>query len=450
MLQLPWERPRVFKMPRSWVLAKEVGGRSRSQVETFSEDRLHHDAQRKFPEEEGSHRPRWCPWKETNRDDNRNLRMVRRWKQDHHNRQEQESSDQRNFVLRDAGDESEPSSPTFQQVCLWKRQSSKWLPNSLEWSSLSYWTTSSGNRSDRFPSLWMPSPKMESDDAEVKECSKSRDSRKAENKFWYARLHTKTDISWHCMLLHQHGEIKCNLHVGGLWFLSRWWNWSPCFHVPGEDDEGQHVLDAWPHQGSWEGNCSGGVFWWSCQAQQDMVTERSTGGSENKGGSTYSTRLNFCLIFWRHKSYDTVHFLTTNLYHFYQGKEKVEGLSLEGRCDDAMTHEHFSSFRKLRLLQLVGTKLAGDFEHLLPKLKLFSWRRCPPEVAATNLSVENLVVFDLSWSVVSENWVGWSLIQVKDTSTWKIFLHRLFLLCLINLFQRISNFFLMLIIIIIL
>ncbi|XP_031380511.1 TMV resistance protein N-like [Punica granatum] len=96
-----------------------------------------------------------------------------------------------------------------------------------------------------------------------------------------------------------------------------------------------------------------------------------------------------------------------------QEKENVEGLFLEKLYGDGiLKHEQFSGFRNLRLLKLVGAKLTGDFENLLPKLKWFTWQRCPSDFAATNLTLENLVVLDLSDSFITENWVGWNMIQI--------------------------------------
>ncbi|PKI46148.1 hypothetical protein CRG98_033481 [Punica granatum] len=100
------------------------------------------------------------------------------------------------------------------------------------------------------------------------------------------------------------------------------------------------------------------------------------------------------------------------LFKIKQEKENVEGLFLEKLYGDCiLKHEQFSGFRNLRLLKLVGAKLTGDFENLLPKLKWFTWQRCPSDFAATNLTLENLVVLDLSDSFITENWAGWNMVQ---------------------------------------
>ncbi|XP_031380503.1 TMV resistance protein N-like isoform X2 [Punica granatum] len=96
-----------------------------------------------------------------------------------------------------------------------------------------------------------------------------------------------------------------------------------------------------------------------------------------------------------------------------QEKENIEGLFPEKLYGDCiLKHEQFSGFRNLRLLKLVGAKLTGDFENLLPKLKWFTWQRCPSDFAAINLTLENLVVLDLSNSFITENWAGWNMIEI--------------------------------------
>ncbi|XP_031381243.1 TMV resistance protein N-like [Punica granatum] len=101
------------------------------------------------------------------------------------------------------------------------------------------------------------------------------------------------------------------------------------------------------------------------------------------------------------------------LFKIKQEKENVEGLFPEKLYGDCiLKHELFSGFRNLRLLKLVGAKLTGNFENLLPKLKWFTWQQCPSDFAVTNLTLENLVVLDLSDSFITENWAGWNMIQL--------------------------------------
>ncbi|KAF8035596.1 hypothetical protein BT93_C1585 [Corymbia citriodora subsp. variegata] len=82
---------------------------------------------------------------------------------------------------------------------------------------------------------------------------------------------------------------------------------------------------------------------------------------------------------------------------------KLCGLSKEHN----FTSEEFSRLPTLRLLELEGGNLVGDFHNLLLSLKWFSWCRCPSDLQAVNLCLQNLVVLKLSNSKIPENWNGW-------------------------------------------
>jgi len=57
-------------------------------------------------------------------------------------------------------------------------------------------------------------------------------------------------------------------------------------------------------------------------------------------------------------------------------------------------------------------KVVGDFANVFPNLKWLQWRGCTRDFAATNFHVEKLVILDLSWSKVTEDWGGWGEIKV--------------------------------------
>ncbi|XP_031380892.1 TMV resistance protein N-like isoform X2 [Punica granatum] len=100
-----------------------------------------------------------------------------------------------------------------------------------------------------------------------------------------------------------------------------------------------------------------------------------------------------------------------------EGMTKVEAISLEGykfrSGDHCIKDDQFMHLTNLRILQLEKAILCGNFEHLLLDLQWLSWQFCnsnptPP----TNLDLKNLIVLDLSRSMVSEDWAGWSLMKV--------------------------------------
>ncbi|XP_056162252.1 disease resistance protein L6-like [Syzygium oleosum] len=76
--------------------------------------------------------------------------------------------------------------------------------------------------------------------------------------------------------------------------------------------------------------------------------------------------------------------------------------------------EDFKGMPNIRFLILDCAKVAGDFADVLPNLKWLQWQGCTRDFEATNFHVEKLVVLDLSWSKVTEDWGGWSEIKMPQ------------------------------------
>ncbi|XP_031381779.1 TMV resistance protein N-like isoform X2 [Punica granatum] len=94
-----------------------------------------------------------------------------------------------------------------------------------------------------------------------------------------------------------------------------------------------------------------------------------------------------------------------------QGTSKVEAISLEGyhfmEEEDSLNDDMFRNLPRIRVLELAGAILQGNFQHLFHQLRWLSWHReniCPP----TNLILRNLIVLDLSRSLIHDNWIGCS------------------------------------------
>ncbi|XP_030458931.2 disease resistance protein RPV1-like [Syzygium oleosum] len=91
-----------------------------------------------------------------------------------------------------------------------------------------------------------------------------------------------------------------------------------------------------------------------------------------------------------------------------KGTENIIALKLTGLPKEHnFTSEEFSWLPNLKLLELEGGNLRGDFNNLLSSLKWLSWCRCPSDLQAVNLCLGNLVVLKLSDSKIPENWNGW-------------------------------------------
>ncbi|XP_031378462.1 TMV resistance protein N-like [Punica granatum] len=97
---------------------------------------------------------------------------------------------------------------------------------------------------------------------------------------------------------------------------------------------------------------------------------------------------------------------------------KVEAISLEGyqfRSEDlCFKDDQFKNLPILRILLLDKANLSGNFERILLNLRWLSWHFCNfSPTLPTNLNLKNLIVLDLSRSMVSEDWAGWSLMKLK-------------------------------------
>ncbi|KAL3747746.1 hypothetical protein ACJRO7_016537 [Eucalyptus globulus] len=74
----------------------------------------------------------------------------------------------------------------------------------------------------------------------------------------------------------------------------------------------------------------------------------------------------------------------------------------------------FKSMPNIRFLILDCAKVAGNFANVFPNLKWLQWQGCTSDFEATNFHVEKLVVLDLSWSRVTEDWGGWREIKMPQ------------------------------------
>ncbi|KAL3746410.1 hypothetical protein ACJRO7_015379 [Eucalyptus globulus] len=97
-----------------------------------------------------------------------------------------------------------------------------------------------------------------------------------------------------------------------------------------------------------------------------------------------------------------------------KGMENIEALcfDLDDHDSCVFTARHFESMPGIRFLQLDNARVSGDFACAFPSLRWLCWQRCPLDFGAMNFVLRELVIFDLSWSKVVEDWGGWSEIKV--------------------------------------
>ncbi|XP_039157259.1 disease resistance protein RUN1-like [Eucalyptus grandis] len=92
---------------------------------------------------------------------------------------------------------------------------------------------------------------------------------------------------------------------------------------------------------------------------------------------------------------------------------KIEALRLDKfGCRRSYAGEIFKELTHLRFLQVNTANLVGDFLNLLPQLRWLQWEDCPLNFTAANFHLKKLVVLDLSWSGISEDWGGWGPLKM--------------------------------------
>ncbi|XP_039166260.1 disease resistance protein RPV1-like isoform X2 [Eucalyptus grandis] len=113
-----------------------------------------------------------------------------------------------------------------------------------------------------------------------------------------------------------------------------------------------------------------------------------------------------------------------------KGTRKIEALSL-GECGMGRTYaaKQLKKMTNLRFLQADGVDFTGDFQSLLLELRWLQWKGCPSNFVADNFHPKKLVVLDLSYSAISEDWGGWDPLKIATELkvldlTWCQFLKR--------------------------
>ncbi|XP_056172004.1 disease resistance protein RPV1-like [Syzygium oleosum] len=89
------------------------------------------------------------------------------------------------------------------------------------------------------------------------------------------------------------------------------------------------------------------------------------------------------------------------------------GLTFDKGSDDCFTSEEFGELLNLRFLNLDRANMRGNFTSLLLELRWLHWRGCHKSSEPLVLNLENLVILDLSWSAVADDWEGWAQIMEK-------------------------------------
>lgn len=131
--------------------------------------------------------------------------------------------------------------------------------------------------------------------------------------------------------------------------------------------------------------------------------------------------LNF--FFKKVKISNNVKYYSKNLCYFkkvfyLQGSNNVVALNLDfvggeqESCPNRLVGEDFVNLQNLRFLRVGSVDLDGDFKHLLLNLIWLKWAPLG-NFSPINCHLKNLVILDLSYSQITEDWKGWSQIKVS-------------------------------------
>ncbi|KAL3745474.1 hypothetical protein ACJRO7_014560 [Eucalyptus globulus] len=106
-----------------------------------------------------------------------------------------------------------------------------------------------------------------------------------------------------------------------------------------------------------------------------------------------------------------------HVFESNKGTCKIEALRLcynrwESYDKKSYRGEQFNEFTDLRFLQLGNVNFTGDFQNLFPQLRWLDWESCPSDFEIVNFHPKNLVVLNLSYSKISEDWGGWGPLKM--------------------------------------
>jgi hypothetical protein len=109
------------------------------------------------------------------------------------------------------------------------------------------------------------------------------------------------------------------------------------------------------------------------------------------------------------------------VHYISQGTQAIEGLVLKltpnAKC---FSTKAFENMKKLRLLQLSGVHLDGDFKYLSRRLRWLCWKEFPLTCMPSNFDQRNLVSIELENSNIKLVWKEMQVIVLSYTYIFSI------------------------------
>ncbi|XP_039166123.1 disease resistance protein RPV1 isoform X2 [Eucalyptus grandis] len=109
---------------------------------------------------------------------------------------------------------------------------------------------------------------------------------------------------------------------------------------------------------------------------------------------------------WNHK--DALDMITRE-----KGTETVEAICVDFN-GISLTSKEFKEVPNIRYLEMRSGNLSGDFKDVFPELRWLSWKRYPSFSQVTHFFPEELLILDLSGSIITEHW-DWTQLKVWAT-----------------------------------
>ncbi|KAF7850293.1 hypothetical protein BT93_L5648 [Corymbia citriodora subsp. variegata] len=114
------------------------------------------------------------------------------------------------------------------------------------------------------------------------------------------------------------------------------------------------------------------------------------------------------------RSRQYIHVTDMEVINRKEGMEEVEALCFDFKNLHTFMETNFKSMPNIRFLKLIHASMTGNFANVFPKLRWLCWQDCPRDLEAADFSLNDLVILDLSWSKITEDWGGWRKIKMEQ------------------------------------
>ncbi|XP_056172983.1 disease resistance protein RPV1-like isoform X5 [Syzygium oleosum] len=120
-----------------------------------------------------------------------------------------------------------------------------------------------------------------------------------------------------------------------------------------------------------------------------------------------------CFLFRLQRIRNRVYRRIFSLSGMHGVNDGVGGTSVEGTDHLNTIMAGFEILPSKTFLSLGCANIGGRFADALLNVRWLHWQGCPRDCEAISIHLENLLIVDLSWSMVTESWGGWKGIKME-------------------------------------